>query len=77
MARDRRRSELESSGPSSNVSEITPGWVDSIIALEPSPVGRLYCCSTGKGVVTLQDALRGTFTKLHTSPISFGSILMS
>uniref|UniRef100_L7JFB0 Uncharacterized protein n=1 Tax=Pyricularia oryzae (strain P131) TaxID=1143193 RepID=L7JFB0_PYRO1 len=31
-------------------------------ALEPSPVGRLYCCSTGKGVVTLHDALRGTFT---------------
>ncbi|TLD28422.1 hypothetical protein PspLS_03370 [Pyricularia sp. CBS 133598] len=70
-------SELDSLAPSSNVSEITPGWVDPIIALEPSPVGRLYCCNTEKGVVSLHDALRGTATTLHTSPVSFGSSLMT
>ncbi|TLD06594.1 uncharacterized protein PgNI_08371 [Pyricularia grisea] len=70
-------SELDSLSPSSNVSEITPRWVDPIIALEPSPVGRLYCCNTEKGVVTLHDALRGTATTLHASPVSFGSSLMT
>ncbi|TLS23922.1 hypothetical protein PpBr36_08240 [Pyricularia pennisetigena] len=70
-------SELESLAPSSNISEITPRWVDPIIALEPSPVGRLYCCNTEKGVVTLHDALRGTATILHTSPVLFGSNLMT
>lgn len=70
-------SELSSIAQSSDVSWMTPSWVNSVIALDASPTGRLYCCSTNNGVVTLHDVLSGTATMLHTSTSSSSSRMMA
>jgi WD40 repeat protein len=53
--------------PHSDVSIVISGAVDSITALSGSPKGRLYCCGTGRGSVTLHDTQQGKLADLHVS----------
>ena len=55
------------------VSESKCWRIDAITALAVSPIGRLYCCGTEKGLVHLHDVRQGQLTNLHTSK-SFLSI---
>jgi len=56
-----------SSLTTSEASLVTLGVVDSITALAASPKGRLYCCGTERGTVTLHDTQLGKIADLHTS----------
>ena len=60
-------SETASLAPSSVASESWSRTVDSITTLAGSPIGRLYCCGTEKGIVHLHDTQRGKLADLHVS----------
>ena len=51
--------------------------IDSITKIAHSPSGRLYCCGTHKGVVSLYDSQRGKIADLHTSKGFLGIEQMS
>lgn len=58
-------SETESLGQSSTAFESWSSRIDSITVLAGSPIGRLYCCGTEKGIVRLQHTQRGKLADLH------------
>lgn len=61
------RSETTSLVPSSTAPESSSWRVDSITTLAGSPIGRLYCCGTEKGIVHLHDTQRGKLADLYVS----------
>jgi WD40 repeat protein len=60
-------SETESLFQGSMIPVSTPKWVDPIIVLATSPLGRLYCYGTEKGTVVLCDSQRGIISEIHKS----------
>ena len=66
-------SETYSLGQSSTASESYCLRIDAITILACSPLGRLYCCGTEKGIVRLNDTQRGKLADVHVSK-SFLSI---
>lgn len=64
-------SEIHSLAPSSEASVVISSAVDSITALAGSPKGRLYCCGTERGVVSLHDAQHGKLADLYISRAKF------
>ncbi|KAK6088625.1 NACHT and WD domain-containing protein [Seiridium cupressi] len=56
---------------STGASTVIHGAVDSITALAGSPNGRLYCCGTERGVVSLFDIQFGKISDIHISPAKF------
>lgn len=52
---------------SSEATVVSSGQVDSITALAGSPNGRLYCCTTGDGVVSLHDTRGGKLMDIYSS----------
>lgn len=45
--------------------------VDAITAVAGSPNGRLYCCGTERGIVSIYDTQRGRLLELHASRAKF------
>ena len=60
-------SETDSLGQSSMAPESYCLRIDSITVLACSPLGRLYCCGTEKGIVRLNDTQRGKLVDVHVS----------
>ena len=61
------KSETDSLGQSSMAPESCCLRIDSITVLASSPLGRLYCCGTEKGIVRLNDTQRGKLVDVHVS----------
>ncbi|KAI0814572.1 NACHT and WD domain protein [Xylaria sp. FL0064] len=60
--------DIESQAPSSNATAMrTYQRVDNITVLSSSPVGKLYCYGTERGILYLHDTERGRLANLHTS----------
>lgn len=70
-------SDIESISQSSTLPGDAPKWVDPVTALATSPVGRLYCCGTEKGIVSLYDTSRGKCGDVQTPRSFFGIDNMS
>ena len=70
-------SEADSLGQSSMASESCCLRIDSITILACSPLGRLYCCGTEKGIVRLNDTQRGKLADIHMSKSFLSIELMS
>jgi WD40 repeat protein len=64
-------SESQSLAQSLEESVVISRAIDSITALAGSPKGRLYCCGTEKGVVSLYDTQHGKLVDLHVSRAKF------
>lgn len=64
-------SDIESLSQGS-IPDNTPKWIDPVTALATSPAGRLYCCGTEKGIVTLYEASHGKIGDIPTSRSLFG-----
>ena len=60
-------SETDSLAQSITVSEWRSRRIDSITVFAGSPTGRLYCCGTEKGTVTLHHTQQGKLADLHIS----------
>ena len=70
-------SKTDSLGQSSTASESRRLRIDSITVLACSPLGRLYCCGTQKGIVRLNDTQRGKLADVHVSKSFLSIELMS
>ena len=70
-------SETNSLGQSSTASESLCVRIDSITVLAYSPLGRLYCCGTEKGIVRLNDTQGGKLVDVHVSKSFLSIELMS
>lgn len=60
-------SETDSIGQGSVTSVSVAKRIDSITALTGSPIGRLHCCGTEKGTVSLYDSQQRKLADLHAS----------
>lgn len=70
-SKDISTGETESLAQSSEASVAISGAVHSITALAGSPKGRLYCCGTERGVVSLHSTHHGKLAEIYVSKAKF------
>jgi WD40 repeat protein len=63
--------ETESSGKLLEGLIVLSGAIHSVTAMAGSPTGRLYCCGTVRGVVTLHDTQHGKLADIYVSKAKF------